>query len=111
MIDNYGFGRIVINGKAYTSDVIIYPDRIREWWRREGHTLLPQDLTEVFEFDPDILIVGTGSPGYMRVPRETIDHIRAKGIRLIIENTEMACEQYNDLKDPGKVVAALHLTC
>jgi len=27
-IDSYSFGRIVIDGQVYTSDVIIYPDRV-----------------------------------------------------------------------------------
>ena len=27
-IDNYSFGRIVINNKTYSSDVIVYPNRV-----------------------------------------------------------------------------------
>ena len=39
-IDSYSFGRIVINGKTYTSDVIIFPDKVdASWWRKEGHLL------------------------------------------------------------------------
>jgi len=40
MIEHYSFGRIVIDGKEYTKDLIIYPDKIRaNWWRKEGHKL------------------------------------------------------------------------
>lgn len=36
MINSYDFGRIVVDGKAYTSDVIIFPDRVNSyWWRKE----------------------------------------------------------------------------
>ncbi|MEM3578264.1 MAG: Mth938-like domain-containing protein [Candidatus Bathyarchaeia archaeon] len=28
MIDSYDFGVIVVNGKRYTSDVIIFPERV-----------------------------------------------------------------------------------
>jgi hypothetical protein len=30
MIDSYDFGAIVIDGKRYSSDVIIYPDRVKD---------------------------------------------------------------------------------
>jgi hypothetical protein len=41
-IDSYKFGRIVIDGQAYSRDVIILPDRvIRDWWRDSGHILHP----------------------------------------------------------------------
>jgi len=37
VIDGYSFGRIVVEGKEYTSDLIIYPDHIQgDWWREEG---------------------------------------------------------------------------
>ena len=29
-IEDYRFGRIVVNGRAYTSDVIVFPDRVKE---------------------------------------------------------------------------------
>ena len=40
MIESYRFGKIVINGKSYSSDVIIIGDHVKaNWWRREGHRL------------------------------------------------------------------------
>lgn len=37
-IENYNFGEIKIDGKTYTSDVIIYKDKVEDsWWRKEGH--------------------------------------------------------------------------
>ncbi|RLI30667.1 hypothetical protein DRO48_02760, partial [Candidatus Bathyarchaeota archaeon] len=44
-IEAYGFGYIVVDGKRYTSDVIIFPDRVMDgWWRKEGHRLYVDDL-------------------------------------------------------------------
>ncbi len=69
-IDDYDFGRIVIDGKTYTSDVIVYPERLdTSWWRKEGHLLQPEDITEVLDAEPEVLIIGTGYSGCMRVPR------------------------------------------
>lgn len=113
MIDSYGFGRIVIDGRRYTNDVLILPNQIMDnWWRKEGHRLQIADLKEVLEEEPEALIVGTGRWGLMKVPPETRNHVESKGIELIAQSTEEACETYNHLKQSGKkVVAALHLSC
>ena len=48
-IDHYDFGRIVIDGREETRDLIILPDRVvRDWWRQEGHVLVVDDLGEVW---------------------------------------------------------------
>ncbi len=112
MIDSYDFGEIVIDGRRYTSDVIIYPDRVEgEWWRREGHVLTTDDLKHVLVFKPDVIVVGTGYSGIMRVPLDTEKLIRSKGIELIIEPTTRAWQTYNQLCPGRKVIAMLHLTC
>jgi len=112
MIDSYKFGNIVVDGDSYNSDVIIYPDRVDyKWWRKEGHLLQKDDLSDVINYEPEVLIVGTGDPGLMQVPEETIRFLKSKGIQLIVDNTENACKTYNELKKNKKVIAALHLTC
>ena len=61
MIDSYRFGSIVIDGKEYQSDVIIFPDRVMDnWWRREGHKLQLADIEDVLDENPDLVIAGTG---------------------------------------------------
>jgi len=111
-IDHYSFGKIVINSKTYTSDVIICPDSVdSSWWRKEGHYLQPIDLDKAVSAKPDLLIIGTGYSGVMVVPEETILFIKSKGIAVLVERTEKAAELYNTLSKDRKVVAALHLTC
>lgn len=112
MIDTYRFGNIVIDGRRYTFDVIIYPDRVDgNWWRREGHRLQVEDLAEIVRAKPEVLVVGTGDPGLMDVPPETRGYLQAQGIELIVETTGQACQTYNRLSGSRKVIAALHLTC
>ena len=113
MIDDYSFGRIVIDGKAYTSDVIIYLDRVDDtWWRQEGHALQLEDLEDVFAAEPEILVVGQGKPGLMKVSKETREAIARRGIELLVSPTPAACSHYNKLVAKGRnVVAAFHLTC
>jgi hypothetical protein len=111
-IESYQFGEIVIDGRRYSADVIIYPDRIdSQWWRKEGHSLVPADLWEVLQAPPEILVIGQGSPGRMDVPAETRRKFEEAGIEVIVEPTTQACDTYNRLRGKRRVVAALHLTC
>lgn len=113
IIDDYSFGRIVINRRVYDHDVIIYPDRIKHnWWRREGHKLYPEDLRDVIDYKPEYLVIGTGASGMMDVPKETRKYLEENKINVIILNTYDACKKFNELLKKGyRVVAALHLTC
>ncbi len=112
MIDSYSFGRIVIDGKTYTSDIILYPDRVDDsWWRKSGHLLQKEDLRDIIQYNPEVLIVGTGAYGLMNVLDETKQFLELKGIELRAGVTEEACKTYNELKEKRKVVAAFHLTC
>lgn len=111
-IDNYSFGRITIDGTLYTSDVIIFPDRVKSpWWRKEGHLLQKSDLDEVVNAGLPFLIVGTGYNGAMVVQQKTEGFLRARGIEVYVETTEKAVKRYNNISSEHPVVAALHLTC
>lgn len=112
MIQSYDFGRIIIDGKEYTSDLIIFPDRIQSnWWRKKGHELNVEDIQAIVEVEPETLIVGTGYSGLMQVLPETRNLLQSKGIKLIVEDSRKACETYNKLHKSSKVIAAFHLTC
>lgn len=111
-ITHYSFGKIIINGKTYTSDVIIYPKRVDpSWWRKEGHYLQTEDLEDAINLKPDTLIIGTGQSGVMQVPQKTIKYLKSKGIEVYVERTEKAVEMFNEKTEGKRVIAALHLTC
>ena len=114
MIENYRFGHIVINGNEYTSDVKIFSDHVMaNWWRSSGHLLSISDIEDILRDPPEVLIIGTGSSGVMKVPEEVQKEVRKLGIELIVERTSDACNTYNELENSKQkqVVAALHLTC
>ena len=111
-VDSYRFGRIVIDGKPHTKDVIILPDRVIEgWWRKEGHALLPDDLDDVLAARPDLLIVGQGAYLRMSVTDRARQSLEQAGIELLAQSTKQACETYNQIREQKAVAAALHLTC
>ncbi len=112
IIDSYQFGLIVVNGKRYSSDIIIFPDRVRgDWWKKRGHQLCLEDIPEVMAENPEVLVVGTGESGLMRVLPEVQQAVDARGIKLIVEATDKACNIYNQLCHSQRTVAALHITC
>jgi hypothetical protein len=111
-IESYRFGKIVIDGRSYLHDVIIYPDRVDgNWWREEGHSVALSDLGEVLESQPSLLVIGQGNPGRMEMPDDTRRKIEERGIELIAQPTRDAVATYNRLCQVRRVVAALHLTC
>ena len=111
-IDSYHFGEIAISGKKYSSDIIIFPDRVIDnWWRKSGHELCVEDIAEVITDSPEVLIVGTGASGLMKVLPEVQQTAQAQGMKLIVETTDKACNTYNQLRQSQRLVAALHLTC
>lgn len=110
-IEAYSFGRMEIAGTVYTSDLILFPDRIfSPWWRLEGHLLQRDDLASVIEESPELLIVGTGYSGMMGVPAALIKSLEALGIRVIVRKTSGAVESFNEERTARKA-AAFHLTC
>lgn len=112
MITEYDFGRIVVKGKEYNGDLIIFRNRVvTGWWRKEGHRLLPNDLDEVLKEKPEILVVGTGRAGLMRIDPKTKKLLENHDIDLISERTEQAIEIFNNLVKEHKVAGAFHLTC
>ena len=112
IIDSYRFGRIVFNGREYSSDIIILPRGIsRKWRRKKSHELCLEDISEVIAENPEVLVVGTGASGLIKVLPEVEQTVQAQGIKLITETTDKAYQIYNQLCRSQKVVAALHLTC
>ena len=111
-IEAYSFGKITIDGTVYTNDIIIsLGNMITDWWRKEGHSLYPEDLERALRIEPEVLIIGCGANNALRVPIKTRQWVENKGIQLVDLPTGQACDRYNQLTGQYKVVAGLHLTC
>jgi len=77
MIDSYEFGRIVVDGRLYTSDIMIRPNGVVcDSWRREsGHLLARGDVGDLIDSRPDIIIAGQGNPGMMSPTPELVGEL------------------------------------
>jgi hypothetical protein len=101
-----------ISGQIYTSDLIILPNRIdASWWRKTGHRVCLDDLHGILQEEFEVLIVGTGYSGLMKVDEEVKHYAKSEGFELIIEKTKKAVEWFNALSPQKKTIAAFHLTC
>ena len=111
VINDYRFGYIVIDDRGHSRDVIVLPDRVvPNWWRKDGHSLIVDDLAEVIEELPSNLIVGCGACSRLAPDPHAIEELERRGINIEILPTEDAVNRYRQL-DPATAAAALHLTC
>lgn len=113
-IDDYEYGRIVIDGREERRDVILTRSGLHpNWWRKEGHALVLEDLGPVLEATPEVLVVGTGTGGNMRPAPGLAEALAGRGTRVEAMPTPDAVRRFNELVGLGDVdvAAALHLTC
>ncbi|MBV8734975.1 MAG: hypothetical protein JO321_01835 [Solirubrobacterales bacterium] len=110
-LTHYSFGRLSVDGSEQRRDVIVLPDRVvTDWWRREGHSLVLEDVQDVLEELPERLIVGVGAYGRLRPDRAAIEELERRGVAVECLPTQDAVRRYGEL-DERRTAAALHLTC
>ena len=113
-IDTYSFGHIRIDGRDYSRDVILLGDDVKgPWWREAGgHVYAVQDFAEVLAAAPEVVVLGTGYFGRVKVLDETLRALADAGSEIVVERTGGAVEAYNRFATDGRdIAAALHLTC
>ncbi len=114
LIESYVTGRSMrVSGKTYTTDLKIIGDAVKDnWWRREGHRLLSDDIVDILESRPEVLVVGTGYAGNLDIPARLRRDLAERGIRLFSERTAEAVELFNRHRAQNdNVTGAFHLTC
>jgi hypothetical protein len=113
MIEQFAFGRIVVNGVSYTSDIKIIRGKIvPEWWRKRGHWVEVDDIEDILASDPKILVIGKGKPGLMKSSDALRELLNERNIERIEEKTSKAVLTFNRFFKEGKAVAAgFHVGC
>jgi hypothetical protein len=113
MITAFSFGKIEVKGQTYHDDIkILNGQVIADWWRKSGHRVDILDVADILESEPDILVLGKGSPGLMRSTAALRDYLSARKVELIEKKTTKAVEVFNKLFEEGrKVAGGFHITC
>ncbi len=113
MIEEYEFGRIVVKGRHYTSDIIVHPDGVEEgWWREKGHRVSVKDLDKILQLNPEVVVFGRGANSRVMIEREARRYLESKGIEVYEDDSYSAIKIFESFIRSGrKAVLAIHLTC
>jgi len=124
MIEKISPGSVVIEGKTYTSDVLILPSSLMEanegnlkpidriicpWQRKEELLVTLSDLNDLIPLWPEALIIGSGFSEEMKVAPEVRVVLSGKSIHVMVFPTEQACEAYSEMAQGSRIAFALHL--
>jgi hypothetical protein len=119
-IEAFEWGRFVVNGAVHSAegegvgkDICIIDGEVTPWEARHGHRLEPDMVQIVLGMGIEILVIGIGVYGRIKVRNKTLKKIRADGVEeVLIEKTPDACKTFNEFFRQGKRVALLaHGTC
>ncbi len=112
MIEAYRFGSYIIDGKEYRWDIKVFNKRPEEYRLKEEHKIALEDVEDFFKTKPEFIVIGTGASGMVEVKEEIKQKADEEGIKLIVEKTPIAVEDYNRLlKEKKDVCAILHGAC
>ena len=113
MIEKNDFGSIQVDGKRYTTDILIYPDgRVSDnWLRKHGHRLAIKDIEDLVAAEPETIVIGTGVYGRMLPEPGLAKALKDRGIELVMDPTGEATARFNRLRSTRKVGGGFHLTC
>ena len=113
MISEFSFGRIVVEGQICNNDIKIIQGKLQpDWWRKSGHSVEIEDVQDILDSGSQILVIGSGQPGYMKITESLRRHLENNNIHLIEEPTAKAIDSFNRLFSEGKPVAGgFHVGC
>jgi len=112
-IDSIRFGSITIDGKTYHEKdnyIVFWDGEIIGLHTAERHTFGGLELGMILRKNPEMIIVGTGVSGLLRVSEEVRSLCRQKGIELVEIISREAIIKFNENLDK-RVVAFIHVTC
>lgn len=116
-IDSSKFGNITIDGKIYDHDVTIdLSGHVKKRHKRlskevygTSHTISEAEAESIFEKGSDLLVVGTGQEGNVRLSPEAAAYFATKGCEVWLQPTQEAIKSFN--KAHGRKIALMHVTC
>ena len=106
----YGAGYVEVNGKRYSSSLVVSGERlVIDWPATSVDSLAADHLAAILELKPAIAILGTGATFRFPDPARLAALHQAR-IGVEVMDTPAACRTYNILLAEGRsVVAALIL--
>ena len=113
IINSTRFGSITVDGKIYDRDdnyIIFWDSEIIGLHTAERHTFGKPELEIILKKNPEMIIVGTGDSGLLKISKEVRSLCRQKGIQIVEMISRNAIVRFNENLDK-RVVAFIHVTC
>ena len=116
-IEDTKFGSITIDGKTYEHDVIVrLSGKVEKRQKKLSketygtlHIISKDEAKFVFEDGCDVLIVGAGQEGNVRLSPEASDYFNKKRCKVLLQPTPEAIRSFNQSHD--KKIGLMHVTC
>lgn len=107
-VRGYGPEGVKINREIYTSSLILTPNYLETGWNPPQLSKWePAVLDPLLEYDPEILLIGTGAAIHL-LGSEFQAHALRHGVGMEVMDTEAACRTFNVLtSEERRVVAGL----
>jgi len=107
MIRSVSANEIQIGTDLYDHAISLTVDTVFENWAPERVSDLKEgDFSEMLEFNPEIIVLGTGSSNIFP-PRELVFAMARRRVGFEVMNTAAAARTYNVLAGEGRQVAAV----
>jgi hypothetical protein len=109
------FAPIVIDGKKYRRDVIIYPDGMVEKrkggiWMFGSHSFKKEEVEELK--GAEVAVIGLGTSARAHLSGAAKDYAQESNLELLLLPSYEAVSKLNQLIEQGKRAAAIfHITC
>ena len=105
-IKNYENHSLYIDDEIYRNNVLVTSTAVKNWNFNNKDNLDINDFTSVFDYKPEIIILGTGES--LIIPTSNIiNDIQNQGIGFEFMITESACKTFNLLVSENRKVAAV----
>lgn len=116
-IDHSEFGSITIDGKTYRHDVTMglsghvkkRHNSLSKDIYGTSHVISEAEAKEVFEKGSELLIVGSGQEGNLRLSQEAENYLVKEGCEVLVQPTQEAIKTFN--RRHGHKIALIHVTC
>jgi len=110
-IESISFGEIKIDDKIYYSDVVIFWDGKIDY-REKSHLFDMDEFLKLKEKGPEIIVVGTGISGCVKIPERVKEVATELGVRIFYDTSDKAKDIFNAFLSQGKkVIGVFHTTC
>ena len=116
-IDGTEFGSIIIDKESYPYDVLIrLSGEIRKRKKKlskerygTSHIVSLEEAEFVYQKGSEVLVIGTGQSGNLRLSPEAAEFFAQKGCSVLAEPTPRAIVSFNQAK--GQKIGLFHVTC